>query len=74
MAKVKWLDNPQEHDFPAAADYLTLVADRRTVTALVDKLRAGAIMHKKAKDLLRAAQLPLLPIDNPYVASDLDAQ
>ena len=28
-------------------------------------------MHKKAKDILRAAQLALLPVDNPHVASDL---
>ncbi len=72
MPKVKWLDKPQEHDLPAAADYLALVADPKTVTALMDKLRAGEIVHKKAKDILRAAQLPLLPVDNPYVASDLD--
>jgi hypothetical protein len=71
MPSVKWLDKPQAHDFPAAADYLALVAEPRTVTALTDKLRTGAIVHKKAKDILRAAQLPLLPIDNPYVASDL---
>jgi hypothetical protein len=71
MPSVKWLGKPQDHDFPAAADYLALVADPRTVSALTDKLRAGAIVHKKAKDILRAAQLPLLPIANPYVASDL---
>lgn len=71
MPNVKWLDKPQDHDFPAAADYLALVADAKTVAALTDKLRAGAIVHKKAKDILRAAQLALLPIDNPYVAADL---
>ena len=71
MAKVKWLDKPQEHDLPAAADYLALVADPQTVAALMDRLRAGEIVRKKAKDILRAAQLALLPIDNPYVASDL---
>jgi hypothetical protein len=49
-----------------------LLADSQTVTALTDKLRAGQIVHKKAKDILRAAQLQLLPVDNPHVASDLD--
>jgi hypothetical protein len=72
MPKVKWLDEPEDHDFPAAADYLALVADPQTVTALTDRLRAGEIAHKKAKDILRAAMLPLLPVDNPHVASDLD--
>jgi hypothetical protein len=64
MPKVKWLDKPEDHDFPAAADYLALLADSQTVTALTDKLRAGEIAHKKAKDILRAAQLQLLPVDN----------
>ena len=72
MPKVKWLDKPDDHDFPAAADYLALLADSQTVTALTDKLRAGEIVHKKAKDILRAARRRLLPVDNPHVASDLD--
>jgi hypothetical protein len=72
MPEVKWLDKPKDHDFPAAADYLALVADPQTVTALTNRLHAGQIAHKKAKDILRAAMLPLLPVDNPHVASDLD--
>ena len=28
-------------------------------------------MYKKAKDLLRASRLALLPVDNPHVAADL---
>jgi len=68
---VKWLEKPEAHDFPAAADYLALVADPQTVNELTEKLRAGAIVHKKAKDILRAAQLRLLPNDNPHVAADL---
>jgi len=71
MPKVKWLDKPEDHDYPAAADYLGLLADTQTVTVLTEKLRAGEIVHKKAKDILRAAQLALLPVDNPHVASDL---
>ena len=71
MPEVKWFDKPQDHDFPAAGDYLALIADPQVVTALTDKLRAGGIVHKKAKDILRASRLPLLPVDNPHVASDL---
>jgi hypothetical protein len=72
MPKVTWLGKPDDHDFPAAADYLALLADSQTVVALTDKLRAGEIVHKKAKDILRAARLQLLPVDNPHVALDLD--
>jgi hypothetical protein len=72
MAKVNWLEKPEAHDFPAAADYLDLLAESQTVKKLTKRLKAGTVVHKKAKDLLRAAQLSLLPVDNPHVASDLD--
>jgi hypothetical protein len=71
MADVKWLEKPEAHDFPAAADYLALVADPKTVDALTEKLQAGDVVHRKAKDILRAAQLRLLPEENPHVAADL---
>jgi hypothetical protein len=71
MPSVKWLEKPEAHDFPAAADYLALLADLRTVDELTQRLRAGGIVHKKAKDILRAAQLALLSTDNPHVAADL---
>jgi hypothetical protein len=71
MHDVTWLNKPEDHDFPAAADYLDLLADSSTVTALIDRLRSGSVVHKKAKDLLRAAGLELLPIDNPHVVADL---
>jgi hypothetical protein len=74
MASVKWLEVPEAHDFPAAADYLDLIADSGTVKKLTKRLQAGSqkkIVHKKAKDILRAAQLRLLPDDNPHVVADL---
>jgi hypothetical protein len=71
VPEVQWLEKPEAHDFPAAADYLALLADADTVNQVTEKLKAGAITHQKAKDILRAAQLILLPIDNPHVARDL---
>ncbi|WP_407685983.1 hypothetical protein [Mycobacterium sp. HUMS_1102779] len=71
MPGVKWLERPEAHDFPAAADYLALLADAQTVTQLTERLKAGNVVHKKAKDILRAARLRLLPADNPHVAADL---
>ncbi|MFT4109272.1 hypothetical protein [Propionicimonas sp.] len=70
-AAVRWLDAPQDHDYPAAASYLGLVADGASVEALVAKLKTASLVHAKAKDILRAAQLPLLGASNPHVASDL---
>ena len=71
MASVKWLEKPEAHDFPAAADYLALLAAPGTANQLAERLKTGVVAHKKAKDILRAAQLRLLPVDNPHVAADL---
>ena len=68
---VLWGDEPDEHDYPAAASYLSLLAPAAQVTALFEQLKAAEISHFKAKDMLRASRLPLLPINNPHVASDL---
>lgn len=70
-AKVSWKAEPQEHDYPAAAAYLSLIATADRVDDLVARLKAGTVTHYKAKDMLRAAALPLLPRDNAHVASDL---
>jgi len=71
VMKERWKDEPDEHDYPAAHDYLTLIVDETSAGQLVNKLTAGALTHRKAKDILRAARLPLLPQDNPHVSKDL---
>src|ERR1700742_337618 len=70
MTGVNWLEKPEAHDFPAA-DYLDLLADAPTVKKLTKRLKSGTVSHKKAKDILRAARLGLLPVDNPHVSADL---
>ena len=70
-APVVWKDEPDEHDYPAAASYLSLLAGDTTVKATVDALRKAPVVTFKAKDILRASSLPLLPVDNAHVASDL---
>ncbi len=72
MAEVRWKDEPDEHDYPAAASYLALIGDPPTVTMLVDALRSAPVERHKAKDILRAAGLAHLPIDNVHVARDVD--
>lgn len=68
---VRWKDEPDEHDYPAAADYLQLVADNHLVDELVAALRHAPLVHKKAKDILRASRLDALTPDNPHVRRDL---
>jgi len=71
MSDVLWISEPEEHDFPAAASYLGLIAGPAEVEALVAALRDTPTTHAKAKDILRAAGLPLLSDDNPHVRADL---
>jgi hypothetical protein len=66
-----WQDEPEAHDFPAAADYLSLVAPAGVVAKVVDALKSAKTEHRKAKDLLRASRLSLLPSDNVHVKKDL---
>jgi hypothetical protein len=69
--KEHWSAEPDEHDYPAAYDYLTLVTDEATAARLVDALKRGLLTHRKAKDILRASRLPLLSEHNTHVAKDL---
>ena len=69
MAKEHWKPEPDEHDYPAASDYLSLVFP--DAAKIVDALKSAPLMHRKAKDLLRASRLDLLPADNLHVAKDL---
>jgi hypothetical protein len=66
-----WQESPEEHDFKAAGVYLSLVVPEAASAAIVEQLRDGQTVRRKAKDLLRASRLPLLPSDDPEVARDL---
>ena len=67
-----WKNEPEAHDFPAAADYLSLLLAPHLVARVVTLLEEAETTRHKAKDLLRASNLPLLGVDNPHVASDLE--
>jgi hypothetical protein len=69
--KEHWKDEPDEHDYPAAEDYLSLVTSRAAAKQLVRRLRSAPLVRRKAKDLLRASRLPILGPDNFHVAKDL---
>ena len=72
MQSIVWKDEPDEHDYPAAASYLALVATPDLVKETVDDLQASPLQHFKAKDILRASGLALLPENNQHVAKDID--
>lgn len=70
MKKI-WLEEPEAHDFPAAADYLDLLFEEQDVKRLVKSLQESPTIPKKAKDILRASNLPLLPKSNIHVKENL---
>jgi hypothetical protein len=36
--EIKWLSEPEEHDYPAALSYLSLLYDEQTATTLYDEI------------------------------------
>ncbi|MFI5185102.1 MAG: hypothetical protein ACHQF0_00090 [Chitinophagales bacterium] len=66
-----WITMPEEHDFPAALDFLGLLYPDAIAREIVDRLKNSETIRKKAKDILRASELPLLPKDNIHVKQDL---
>jgi len=71
MASEHWQDAPEDHDFPAAATYLSLICDATLAGEIVDALKAASNTIYDAKDLLRASRLKLLAKDNLHVQGDL---
>jgi hypothetical protein len=70
-SKVKWSNRGETEDFNAAQRYIALLTSDARAKALVRALRKARPIEHAAKDLLRAAQLPLLPRDEPHVDEDL---
>jgi hypothetical protein len=66
-----WKQEPDEHDYPAAHDYLSLLLVDSDVDHVVTALKSAPILRRKAKDLLRASRLELLSPEDPEVVKDL---
>jgi len=72
MATVLWGEEPDEHGLPPRLRTISpLIASDAQISEIVAALKKAPIVHKKAKDLLRASRLALLPADNPHVCVDV---
>ena len=69
--KIKWLSQPEEHDYPAALSYLTLIYEEKTAAGFVNKLKKAPVSEFKAKDIFRASGLSLLGAGNSHVKKDM---
>ena len=68
---LKWVQSPAKRDYPSAASFLSLLTNSAQVEALTTALSHAPTVQQHAKDILRAARLPLLPAADPKVARDL---
>ena len=50
MSTVRWKDEPDEHDYPAAASYLALLTDPATAQTIVERLSAEILKAMDAPD------------------------
>ncbi|MBW4029294.1 MAG: hypothetical protein HIU57_01280 [Acidobacteria bacterium] len=72
MVAEHWKEQPEEKDFPAALNYLSLLVAPREAKIIVKAMkRQSHLVHFLAKDILRASSLPLLGEDDHEVAKDL---
>ena len=67
---IKWLEEPEAQDYPAAHSFLSLIYNEPMVSELVEKLKSAASSEFKAKDIFRASNLSLLGISNIHVEKD----
>lgn len=67
---ISWLPLPEEHDYPAAHDYLSLIFENKKIDTMIAGLKSANITHFKAKDIFRASKLSLLGVSNSHVRKD----
>lgn len=71
-ARPKWRMEAEERDYRSAYDFLTLLMDEEIVEINVQMLRdQSGVVARRAKDLLRASNLPLLSRVDEYIARNL---
>jgi hypothetical protein len=68
--QIGWLAEPEDHDYPAAMSYLSLIFDEARAADYLWKLKQAQVTQFKAKDIFRASGLSLLGISNKHVDKD----
>jgi hypothetical protein len=68
---MSWLSDVADHDYDAAFNYLSLKFDKKHATGIVDRMKKAKVTSRRANDILRATDLPALPLTDPGVKKDL---
>jgi len=69
--KIKWLPKPEDHNYPAAKSYLSLIFNETDANRMSKSLKNVPIIEFKAKDIFRASKLSLLGISNLHVNKNI---
>ena len=67
---IQWLEDVEEHDYPAAESYLGIIYTEDKVAGMIAGLRSAPVVQFKAKDIFRASRLPLMGVSNLHVEKD----
>lgn len=68
---INWFDECEEHNYPAAKSYLSLIMSPDRAEEIVARLKDSETEEYKAKDIVRASGLKMLSKDNNHVEKDL---
>ena len=69
--KIKWKNEPETEDYEGGKNFLTLICSEAEALQLIEHLHKSDTIERESKDLLRAADLPLLDQSDPHVHEDL---
>jgi|ERR1035437_9361641 predicted nucleic acid-binding protein len=69
-SSIRWLEEPESHNYPAALSYLSLIYRTKEAKAVVKRLGVAGVVNYKAKDIFRASRLSLLGVSNSHVERD----
>ncbi len=67
---IEWHDEPESHDYMAAASYLSLTLGHRAAKNAAKELERVKMSEFPAKDIFRASTLSLLGVSNSHVQKD----
>jgi hypothetical protein len=71
-AVIRWLPQPEEHNYPAAESYLRLSYTDKEAARLVRELERAPMTEFKSRDIFRASGLSLLGLSNSRVQKDIN--
>lgn len=69
--KIDWLEECEEHNYPAAESYLSLIMQPGRAKEIAALLQKVGFEEFKAKDIARASGIKLLTKENDHVEKDL---